>query len=172
MKIIRFPILLMLILTLTLVIASCGSSQAIEKSIAHKVENQFDNLENRIENPNADASSSVGESTTADAPQEFESATLPVEAQTKCTEHDRHKPPALEVSLAREEAESIVLGHAGVALSNALYLHTELELDDGIPVYEVEFCVDIADSVEHLAYEYAIHANSGEILEFECEIDR
>lgn len=63
--------------------------------------------------------------------------------------------------LTPEGASEVALNHAHVPKEDAVGLHAQLEIDDGIPQYEVEF----RDG--HIQYEYHIHAETGEVLEFE-----
>lgn len=63
--------------------------------------------------------------------------------------------------LTPEGACDVALNHAHVSKEEAVGVHAQLEIDDGIPQYEVEF----RDG--HIEYEYHIHAETGEVLEFE-----
>lgn len=62
-----------------------------------------------------------------------------------------------------EEAQAVALNHAAVTAEQVTLLHTRYEVDDGVPEYEVEF------RYENLEYDYTIHAETGEILEFDQE---
>ena len=112
MKNLRSLLFLMLILTLTLVIASCDR-------IEEPIDDRLDKLEDRIENqyredhPNRPAST---DGTRADNP-----------------------TPTEDAYLSRESVELIALEHAGIAAADAEYLRTEFEFDDGFPVYDVSF---------------------------------
>ena len=63
-------------------------------------------------------------------------------------------------ALTLEEAQNIALKHAGFAANQVTALHTEYEVEHGIPQYDVEF--------HHGAweYDYEIHADTGEILSY------
>lgn len=62
--------------------------------------------------------------------------------------------------LTLEEAQSIALKHAGFTANQITALHTEYEIEHGIPRYDVEFhCGD-------WEYDYEIHADTGEILSY------
>lgn len=63
-------------------------------------------------------------------------------------------------ALTLEEAQSIALKHAGFAADQVTALHTEYEIEHGIPQYDVEF------RYEHWEYDYEIHADTGEILSY------
>ena len=59
------------------------------------------------------------------------------------------------------DAESTALSHAGFTADQVSGLYTELELDDRIPHYDVQFHQD------YWEYEYEISADTGEVLSFE-----
>lgn len=69
-----------------------------------------------------------------------------------------------ETYISLEEAKNIAFKHAGVDGSQAKFDDQELETDDGVPYYELEF------EVNRNEYEYDIHAVTGEVLEFEADI--
>ena len=137
-KTLRLSFLLMLILTMTLVIVSCGVSDSA-KGLHRKIENRVDSLEDRIENEHRTVSKKL------------------------LSEND--------VALTKENAENIAIEHADISTSDVLYLHTEFDIDDGVPVYEVSFCVDVENRVEHTEYEYVIHADDGTIIELDIDHD-
>jgi len=62
-----------------------------------------------------------------------------------------------------EQATQIALEHAKVKQSDASALFVEMDYDDGVMIYEVEF---FADNKE---YEYEIHATTGKILDYEID---
>ena len=64
-----------------------------------------------------------------------------------------------------EEARALALKHAGVSENDAVFTDRDFDLDDGIPLYELEFR---ADGME---YEYEVHAETGEIIKAEKEPD-
>ena len=68
----------------------------------------------------------------------------------------KHTNPALTL----EDAQNIALKHAGFAADQVTALHTEYEIEHGVPQYDVEF--------HHGAweYDYEIHADTGEILSY------
>lgn len=65
--------------------------------------------------------------------------------------------------LTAEEAQAIALEHAGLTAQQVTLTHTRYEVDDGVPEYDVEF------RYEDREYDYTIHAETGEILEFDQE---
>ncbi len=68
-------------------------------------------------------------------------------------------------SYGRERALEIAFGRvqSGLTEENVLGLKAKLDFDDGIMVWEVEFCYGTNE------YEFEIGAISGEIISFECE---
>lgn len=74
----------------------------------------------------------------------------------KPTATGKHTNPALSL----EEAQSIALKHAGFSSDEVMALHTEYEIEHGIPQYDVEFHHGSWE------YDYEIHANTGEILSY------
>lgn len=75
---------------------------------------------------------------------------------TTVTASGMHTNPALTL----EEAQNIALEHAGFAADQVTAIHTEYEIEHGIPQYDVEF--------HHGAweYDYEIHADTGKILSY------
>ena len=63
------------------------------------------------------------------------------------------------------KAKSIALNHAGVSESKAYDMDIELDEEDGILVYEVEF------KSGNMEYSYEIDAASGAVLKHESERD-
>lgn len=66
-----------------------------------------------------------------------------------------------EPMLTAGEAQAIALEDAGFTADQVTRLHTEPELRDRVPHYDVEFHEGRWD------YEYEIHAETGEILSFD-----
>lgn len=70
---------------------------------------------------------------------------------------------ASQVSL--EEAKAIALNHAGFQASEIHFSKAKFEKEHGSVVYELEFYKDGAE------YEYTIDAATGEVLEFDSDMD-
>lgn len=71
-----------------------------------------------------------------------------------------------EAGISLEEAKQIAFDHAGVKAEDARFDDQELDKDDGIKLYELEF---YANGYE---YEYDIHAETGEILKSERDREK
>ncbi|MBE6053898.1 MAG: hypothetical protein E7212_08285 [Clostridium sartagoforme] len=63
--------------------------------------------------------------------------------------------------ISLDKAKEIALSHAGLTSNQVTFKRTELESDDGIQKYEVEFYYN------NIEYSYEIDANSGNILSYE-----
>lgn len=74
------------------------------------------------------------------------------------------KPPQGSVITAAK-AKEIALNHAGISAAGATFVKVELDKDDGVLIYEVEFCVGATE------YEYEIDALTGSVIHYELEID-
>lgn len=70
---------------------------------------------------------------------------------------------AAESSISLEKAIEIALTHAGVSRDDASFTKTQLDSDDKIPHYEIDF---IADGKE---YDYEVAVSDGKILESESD---
>ena len=67
--------------------------------------------------------------------------------------------------IGNEAAEAAALKHAGVTKEKATALHSKLEWEHGKMVYDVEF------ASEGFEYEYDIDALTGEVVDFEKDVD-
>lgn len=68
-------------------------------------------------------------------------------------------------TISREEAQAIALEHAGFTADQVRFLETDLDRDDGVLHYDVEFEKDGYD------YDYEIDAETGKILKAQKEPD-
>ena len=68
-------------------------------------------------------------------------------------------------ALTQTEAEEIALLQAGFKADQVTGLHSEFDVDDGVPEYEVEFFQDGWE------YDYTIHADTGEVLSYDISND-
>lgn len=119
-----------------LMLTGCGPrTQALEES----VENKMDAIEDTIEHVIDPEPTTTLPTQTASEPSAATSATA---------------------SISREQAEAIALEHAGFTADQVTYLHTDYEIDDGIPQYEIEFHQD------RWEYDYEINAENGDIISF------
>ena len=71
--------------------------------------------------------------------------------------------PAAPSTISAERAKQIALSHAGVG--GASFTKVELDTDDGVAVYEIEFKVD------NVEYDYEINAINGAIISSKSEVD-
>ena len=93
-------------------------------------------------------------------------ASTPVETtQTNLqTQPQEQTQPASDL-ITREQAIAIALEHAGFTENQVRQLWAEYDVDHGVKLYEVDF------KNENLEYEYDIHAETGEILNWKTEVD-
>ena len=74
-------------------------------------------------------------------------------------------PAQASGDIGAAEAKGIALDHAGVKAKDTVFLYAELDYDDGLRVYDVEFFS------ENKEYDYKIDAATGEILGFDYDIE-
>ena len=86
-------------------------------------------------------------------------------AETPAVQPSRPEPPAAVQDIGYAKAKSIALNHAGVSESKTYDMDIELDDEDGILVYEVEF------KSGGMEYSYEINAATGAILKHETELD-
>ena len=85
----------------------------------------------------------------------------PTQAATQ--PHTTAPTQAASSGISADRAKQIALSHAGVG--SASFTKVELDTDDGVRVYEIEF------KVGNVEYDYDIDASSGAILSSSSEID-
>ena len=85
--------------------------------------------------------------------------------ETPAVQPSRPEPSAAVQGIGYAKAKSIALNHAGVSENEAYDMDIELDDEDGILVYEVEF------KSGGMEYSYEINAATGAILKHETELD-
>ena len=70
------------------------------------------------------------------------------------------------IAVDAEKAKEIALNHAGTDGSKVSFVKAELEYDDGIATYEIEFF-----SNDGKEYDYEISAYTGEIVSYDCDAE-
>lgn len=106
---------------------------------------------------------SVADGTIISADQDIENYSIPAPASTEAPESTAAPTVAQTSGISAEKAKQIALSHAGVGA--ATFTKVELDTDDGIKVYEIEF------KVGNVEYEYDINASNGAIIKSSSEID-
>ena len=106
---------------------------------------------------------SVADGTIISADQDIENYSIPAPASTAAPESTAAPTVAQTSGISAEKAKQIALSHAGVGA--ATFTKVELDTDDGIKVYEIEF------KVGNVEYEYDINASNGAIIKSSSEID-
>lgn len=97
-------------------------------------------------------------------PKQTEQKSQP-KAEKKEQPKEEKKESAKQQLLSKDQAIDIALNHAGLSRSQVSFDDVELDNDDGVTLYEIEF---ESGSYE---YEYDIHAYNGDILDHEVEYD-
>ena len=136
----------LMILALLLTMVGCSAANAVQMLDAaeDKVEAKLDVAEEKLEK-------SLREAVVPAVP--VETRPTPVETIPAVTE------PAGK--LTREQAEKIAFDYLGFTADQVTRLHSEYEIDDGIPQFEVEF------HQGDWEYEFEIHAENGRILSYD-----
>ena len=86
-------------------------------------------------------------------------------AETPAEQPTKPTPSGTVQDIGYAKAKSIAMNHAGVSESKAYDMDVELDDEDGILVYEVEF------KSGNMEYDYEINAATGAILKHESELD-
>ncbi len=73
--------------------------------------------------------------------------------------------PTQSKYISASKAKEIALAHAGITAANAKFVKVELDKDDGIYKYEVDF------ESGNYEYDYEINAKTGKVLDFDKEYD-
>ena len=81
---------------------------------------------------------------------------------TKDTSGTEKTKPASDY-IGVDKAKSIALNNAGLAASSVTFTKAKLDREDGVRVYEIEFCTSTKE------YEYEINAKTGKILDKDVE---
>lgn len=77
-------------------------------------------------------------------------------------------PPAATSSvttISAERAKEIALQHASLSAADVNFVHSELDYDDGVQVYDVEFYKGNAE------YDYEIDAATGSVLSYDYDAE-
>jgi len=94
-----------------------------------------------------------------------DSATPPSSQGSSITDKLNDNNIQNHVEITAEQAEQAALTHAGVTTAEAKFRRTELDVDDGVYKYEVDFYVGNTE------YEYEIDAKTGNVISFDKDID-
>ena len=137
-------VLMIFVLLLTMVGCSAANAVQMLDAAEDKVEAKLDVAEEKLEK-------SLREAVVPAVP--VETRPIPVETIPAVTE------PAGK--LTREQAEKIALDYLGFTADQVTRLHSEYEIDDGIPQFDVEF------HQGDWEYEFEIHAENGRILSYD-----
>lgn len=112
--------------------------------------------------PPTEASETPKTTTTA-KPAETTKHEITTSEQVKTTTTKAAAPSSAEKTITAEEAKSAALKHAGLTATEVTFTKSELDYDNGIAEYEIEFY-----SASH-EYEYDINAATGAVIKYSKE---
>lgn len=112
--------------------------------------------------PPTEASETPKTTTTA-KPAETTKHEITTSEQMKTTTTKAAAPSSAEKTITAEEAKSAALKHAGLTASEVTFTKSELDYDNGIAEYEIEFY-----SASH-EYEYDVNAATGAVIKYSKE---
>ena len=140
-------------------LAGCGSSQASSASSSASAESSAA----------AAASSSAAAESSAAAASSSAAATEASSASTAATEASSPAAAATTQNsnnyIGEDAAKEIALTHAGVAAADCTELKVELDTDDAVVHYDVDF------KAGGMEYDYDIDSTTGDILQSNSEAD-
>ena len=77
---------------------------------------------------------------------------------------------AFAAEITKEDAISIALQDANFSQEDTLYVRAELDYDDGVKYYDIEFAVSLGENLVG-EYEYEVRASDGAILSKDSETE-
>lgn len=86
-------------------------------------------------------------------------------SSTPLTSDSENRQSSAQIKITEDEAKSIALKDAGLSADAVTFIRSEIDRDDGVLKYEVEF------SSNGVEYEYDINADSGKILWVDKDFD-
>lgn len=98
-------------------------------------------------------------------PQSTQDTTVPNNNATEMPIENKAEPQNDGDLISKDDAKRIAFDHAKINEADAKRLKIDLDYDDGIRVYEIEF------DAQGLEFDYDINAKTGEILKFGKEKD-
>lgn len=152
-------------------IVDYDSDDSIWENIADAIEDIDEDAREKGISTSAAVENTTVSATTAAQPQpaattaaQTEVPTQPAAPTQAATQPQTAAPTQAAASgISADRAKQIALSHAGV--SGASFTKVELDTDDGVRVYEIEF------KVGNVEYDYDIDATSGAIISSSSEID-
>lgn len=132
-----FTIFLILVLALMMTACSAAGTARALDAAEDKIETKLDAAEDKLEDT-------------------LEKAMTPAATASAKPESTQNSQP-----LTQEDAERIALDHLGFTADQVTRMHTEYEIDDDIPQFDVEF------HEGDWEYEFEIQAEDGRILSFD-----
>lgn len=146
-----FALTLAVILLMTL-LSGCSVARKLDAA-EDRIENKIDVVEDSIENKIDTVEDTIETKIEQSVPQSV----------TPAPDQKVYNSPTPD-QLTHAQAMEIALNHSGFTADQVQYLHTDYEIDDRIPQYDVQFYVD------NMEYEYEIHAETGDILSYDRDL--
>lgn len=106
------------------------------------------------------------QNSSGDTPATSDATAIQGVINTKTTAAAKDTSPAESNLLSVEQAKSKALAHAGLTAEQVTFLEEKLEEEDGVQVYEIEFC-----TADHKEYDYEIHAYTGDVLSYDFDAE-
>lgn len=100
--------------------------------------------------------SSLGDRIADDRDSEYGVKTADRTTLNKAVSLDEEKP-SVKAQITLDEAKEAALKDAGLAVSEVTFTQTQLDIENGISIYEIEFYAENAE------YEYEINADTGAV---------
>ncbi|EHI56334.1 hypothetical protein HMPREF9333_00614 [Johnsonella ignava ATCC 51276] len=116
----------------------------------------WENIADTIEDINEDANENIGKAADSTTVSNKDATDVNISSETESPKN---------AVITTQKAKQIALAHAGLSEADVNYVKAELENDDGVQVYDIEFYS------KNIEYDYDINAVTGEIMSFDHDID-
>lgn len=141
-----------------LALVGCGGSQAASSSAASSSEASSPAASEPAASESAAASSAEASASSAEASASAEAPSEPAAVASASA-------PAADSYIGEDAAKAAALADAGLAEGDVTELEAELDLDDAVVHYDVDF------KSGGMEYDYDIDAATGDILSSNAEVD-
>ncbi len=115
--------------------------------------------------PNNNESSNIGISEQSHNESTSQSSSNTLNGQQSNNSVGNQQSNSGETSITLEEAKQIALNHAGLSSSQVSFIKSEMDFDDRIKKYDIEFCY------QNKEYDYEINATNGQILGYDYDVE-
>ncbi len=164
--------ILLVVMTVVLAVATlAGCEDSLERKISQGAENlQTDNANTNVDLPEKSkvevaVENPIKEKPVAEKPVTESLATAPDAKPSADNKTPKVSAPDKSSFIDEEAAKEIALKRAGLSVGQVIFEKTELDRDDGVWLYEIEF------RQNKIEYDVEVKADDGKILSFEKDID-